>query len=237
MRHAVQRRENGGRRIMRLLLIEDDDLLRTTLTRDLERAGYVVDTAADGENGEFLGSTEQYDIAVLDLGLPRLSGLEVLRRWRASGVMHPVIVLTARDEWHERVDGLKAGADDYLGKPFHIEELIARIQALLRRGGPHGAHFGSNGLELDDAHQSVTVGSSPAVSLTGLEFRLLRCFVHHAGEVLSKSWLCEHVYGLDEDPESNVIEVYVNRLRQKIGRDAIRTRRGQGYVFEGVRSP
>jgi DNA-binding response OmpR family regulator len=220
---------------MRLLLVEDDELLRTTLTKDLERAGYVVDSAADGERGEFLGSTEQYDIVILDLGLPRLSGLDVLRRWRASGVLHPVIVLTARDEWHERVDGLKAGADDYLGKPFHVEELLARMQALLRRGAPQAIHFGRRGIELDEEHQTVTVDGARTETLTGLEFRLLRCFVHHAGEVLSKSWLGEHVYGLDADPDSNVIEVYVNRLRQKIGRDSIRTRRGQGYVFEGVR--
>jgi DNA-binding response OmpR family regulator len=221
---------------MRLLLIDDDELLRTTLARDLERAGFVVDAAADGAAGELLGSTEEYDIVVLDLGLPRLPGLEVLRRWRAAGITHPVIVLTARDEWHERVDGLKAGADDYLGKPFHVEELLARIQALLRRGAPHGRPFSSGSIELDEAHQSVTIGGRRTETLTGLEFRLLRCFMHHAGRVLSKSWLCEHVYGLDEDPASNVIEVYVNRLRQKIGKDTIRTRRGQGYVFDGAQA-
>ena len=221
---------------MRLLLIEDDLLLRTTLKRDLERAGYAVDCAADGDQGEFLGSTEHYDVAVLDLGLPRMSGLDVLRQWRVSGVMLPVIVLTARDEWHERVEGLKAGADDYLGKPFHVEELLARIQALLRRGVARAAHLVCDGVELDEEHQSAIVDGARSEPLTGLEFRLLRCFMRHQGEVLSKSYLGEHVYGLDADPESNVIEVYVNRLRHKIRKDLITTRRGQGYVFGGERT-
>ena len=220
---------------MRLLLIEDDEVVRSTLERDLRRAGYAVDCAVDGERGEFLGSTEQYDIVVLDLGLPRLSGLEVLRRWRAAGVMVPVIVLTARDEWHERVEGLKAGADDYLGKPFHVEELLARAQALLRRGTARGVRLACSGVELDEEHQGAIIGTRTE-ALTGLEFRLLRCFMRHPGEVLSKSYLGEHVYGLDADPDSNVIEVYINRLRQKLGKDLIQTRRGQGYVFDGARA-
>jgi DNA-binding response OmpR family regulator len=221
---------------MRLLLVEDDELLRTTLTRDLEGAGFAVDSAADGEQGEFLGSTEHYDVVVLDLGLPRLSGLEVLRRWRVSGVMMPVIVLTARDEWHERVEGLKRGADDYLGKPFRVEELLARIQALLRRGVARGVRLAYNGVELDEERQTAIVGGTRSEALTALEFRLLRCMMRHPGEVLSKAYLGEHVYGLDADPDSNVIEVYINRLRQKIGRDLIQTRRGQGYVFGGASS-
>jgi DNA-binding response OmpR family regulator len=230
------RRETGQWSAMRLLLIEDDEVVRSTLQRDLQLAGYAVDCAGDGASGEFLGSTEQYDIVVLDLGLPRLSGLDVLRRWRAAGVMVPVIVLTARDAWHERVDGLKAGADDYVGKPFHVEELLARIQALLRRGPSRPVRLAGGGIELDEEHQRAVVGTR-GEALTGLEFRLLRCFMRHPGEVLSKSYLAEHVYGLDADPDSNVIEVYINRLRQKIGRDLIRTRRGQGYVFDGVRTP
>ena len=221
---------------MRLLLVEDDELLRTTLTRDLERAGFAVDCAADGERGRFLGSTEHYDIVVLDLGLPRLSGLEVLRQWRDSGVMVPVIVLTACDEWHERVEGLKAGADDYLGKPFHVEELLARIQALLRRGVTRGVRLACNGVELDEERQTAVIGGTRSEALTGLEFRLLRCFMRHPGKVLSKSYLSEHVYGLDADPDSNVIEVYINRLRHKLGKDLIRTRRGQGYVFDGAQT-
>jgi two-component system, OmpR family, response regulator len=220
---------------VRLLLIEDDQLLRTTLKADLERAGYVVDCAVDGEQGEFLGSTEHYDIAVLDLGLPRLSGLNVLRKWRASGVMLPVIVLTARDQWHERVEGLKAGADDYLGKPFHVEELLARMQALLRRGVSRSVRLACHGVELDEEHQSAIVDGVRTESLTGLEFRLLRSFMRHPGRVLSKSYLGEHVYGLDGDPDSNVIEVYINRLRHKLRKDLITTRRGQGYVFGSER--
>ena len=222
---------------MRLLLVEDDELLRITLTRDLEGAGFAVDTASNGEQGEFLGSTEHYDIVVLDLGLPRLSGLDVLKRWRESGVMMPVIVLTARDAWHERVEGLKEGADDYLGKPFRVEELLARIQALLRRGVPRGVRLVCNGIELDEERQTAIVGDTRSEPLTALEFRLLRCMMHHPGEVLSKSYLGEHVYGLDADPDSNVIEVYINRLRQKLGRELIRTRRGQGYVFDGAPTP
>jgi two-component system, OmpR family, response regulator len=218
---------------MRLLLIEDDEVVRTTLERDLKHAGYAVDCAADGERGEFLGSTEPYDVVVLDLGLPKMSGLEVLRRWRAAGVMVPVVVLTARGEWHERVEGLKAGADDYLGKPFHVEELLARVQALLRRGVVRGVRLACSGVELDEEHQTAIVGTRTEL-LTALEFRLLRCFLQHPGEVLSKSYLGEHVYGLDADPDSNVIEVYINRLRHKLRKDLIQTRRGQGYVFDGA---
>ena len=219
---------------MRLLLIEDQDLLRTTLAADLERAGFAVDVAADGENGEFLGATEHYDAVVLDLCLPRLPGLEVLRRWRNSGMSSPVIVLTARDQWHERVEGLKAGADDYLGKPFHFEELLARVRALLRRGASRATRLACGAVELDEQRQCAIIDGARPESLTGLEFRLLRCFMLHRGEVLSKSWLASHVYGLDADPDSNVIEVYVNRLRNKLGRDMIRTRRGQGYVFDAA---
>lgn len=219
---------------MRLLLIEDDELLRTTLEADLERAGFVVDSAADGEAGEFLGATEHYDIAVLDLGLPRLPGLAVLRRWRACGMELPVIVLTARDQWHERVEGLKAGADDYLGKPFHFEELLARIRALLRRGKPQVTRLACSGVELDLEHQSAVINGARTEALTALEFRLLHCFMRDPGKVMSKSYLGEHVYGLDADPNSNVIEVYINRLRRKLGKDLIQTRRGQGYVFDGT---
>jgi DNA-binding response OmpR family regulator len=218
---------------MRLLLIEDDAVVRSTLERDLQRAGFAVDCAGDGEKGEFLGSTEHYDVVVLDLGLPRLSGLDVLRRWRAAGIAVPVIVLTARDQWHERVEGLKAGADDYLGKPFHVEELLARIQALLRRGVVRGVRLACSGVELDEEHQSAILGARTE-PLTALEFRLLRCFMRHPGKVLSKAYLGEHVYGLDSDPDSNVIEVYINRLRHKLRKDLIQTRRGQGYVFDGV---
>ena len=219
---------------MRLLLIEDDALLRSTLEKDLQRAGYAVDAVADGGQGEYLGATEHYDAAVLDLGLPTLPGLDVLRRWREAGNPMPVIALTARDQWHERVEGLKAGADDYLGKPFHMPELLARIEALLKRGRARPATLERWGVVLDEDHQAVKVDGREPQALTALEFRLLRCFMHNPGKVLSKSWLGEHVYERDADPDSNVIEVYVNRLRQKVGRDLIQTRRGQGYVFGGA---
>jgi DNA-binding response OmpR family regulator len=216
---------------MRILLIEDDALLRATLAADLQRAGFAVDTADDGERGEFLGATEHYGLVVLDLGLPRLSGLDVLRRWRAGGVDIPVIVLTARDRWHERVEGLKAGADDYVGKPFHFEELLARVHALLRRVRGNAVRLECGGVELDAEQQSAIVDGARTEPLTALEYRLLSCLMRDPNKVLSKSYLASHVYGLDADPDSNVIEVYINRLRRKLGKDLIQTRRGQGYVF------
>jgi two-component system OmpR family response regulator len=219
---------------IRVLLIEDDAALCESLRQDLTRAGFAVDVAHDGETGEFLGATEAYDLAVLDLGLPKLSGLEVLRRWRAQGVALPVLVLTARDAWYERVDGFKAGADDYLGKPFHVEELVVRLLALAkRRHGQAPAPLQKDGLRLDEERQCVVVDGARTECLTAVEFRLLRCFMLHSGQVLSKTHLAEHVYGAEDDPDSNVIEVYVNRLRRKLGKDLIATRRGQGYVFDG----
>lgn len=220
---------------MRVLVVEDDALLRATLERDLAAAGFAVDAAADGVAGEFLGASETYDVVVLDLGLPGLPGLEVLRRWRAAGVLVPVLVLTARDQWHERVEGLKAGADDYLGKPFHVEELLARLHALLRRGqAAHAPRLRCEGVELDEEHQAVIVDGVRTEPLTALEFRLLRYLMVHRGKVVSKSTLGDHLYERDMDPDSNVIEVYINRLRRKLGRDLIHTRRGQGYVFDGA---
>ena len=219
---------------MRLLLIEDDEALAANLADDLARAGYAVDVARDGVEGEFLGRETAYDAAVLDLGLPRMPGLEVLRRWREAGNPVPVIVLTARDAWHERVNGFKEGADDYLGKPFHVEELIARIGALLRRrGGQAGPAVTSGDLRLDEDRQEVILPDGDAVPLTGTEFRLLRAFMLNQGRILSKTRLIEHVYDQDFDRDSNLIEVYVRRLRDKIGRDRILTRKGQGYVFPG----
>lgn len=219
---------------MRVLLVEDEALLRDTLKRDLEAAGFAVDTAVDGTGGEFLGASEDYDAVVLDLGLPGLPGLEVLRHWRAGGHLMPVIVLTARDQWHERVTGLKAGADDYLGKPFHFEELLARLHALLRRGkSGHAPRLHRDGVELDDERQTVIIDGVRTEALTSLEFRLLRYLMVHSGKVVSKTTLGDHVYERDMDPDSNVIEVYINRLRRKLGKDLIQTRRGQGYVFDG----
>lgn len=217
---------------MRLLLIEDDPDLCALLRRHLEAAGFAVDVAQDGETGEFLGSTENYDIAVLDLCLPKLSGLDVLKRWRAAANPLPVLILTARDAWFEKVDGFKAGADDYLGKPFHFEELIARILALVKRAhGRNQAKLEMFGISLDEERKIVTVDGARTEPLTLTEFRMLRCFMLHAGKPLSKTHLSEHVYDNDVDVDSNVIEVYVNRLRRKLGKNLIHTRRGQGYVF------
>ena len=219
---------------MRILVAEDDNALRERLVETLTRAGFAVDAVADGVEAEFMGDQEPYDAVVLDLGLPKRPGLEVLRNWRAAGNSIVVLILTARGEWFERVEGFKAGADDYLGKPFHMEELVARLNALVRRGTRNTEPALSNhGLTLDDDRQTVTLANGETLQLTGVEFRLLRYFMVNAGKLLSKSRLTEHVYANDQDKDSNVIEVYVNRLRNKLGRELIRTRRGQGYVFGG----
>ncbi len=217
---------------MRLLLVEDDPQLAEQLRGELRRAGYAVDWADNGIDGEFQGSEEPYDAAILDLGLPGRPGLEVLRNWRAAGSRLPVIVLTARDAWHERVDGLKAGADDCLGKPFHFEELHARLDALLRRSQQRASDLLEvAGITLDEEQQCVRLADGTTQALTGTEFRLLRYFMVNAGKILSKSRLTEHVYEGDSDPDSNVLETYVRRLRQKLGKECIETRRGQGYLF------
>jgi two-component system OmpR family response regulator len=218
---------------MRLLVVEDDAELCQHLQSGLRQAGYAVDLAGDGVEGEFLGDSEPYDAAILDLGLPRRPGLEVLRNWRGRDNSLPVIVLTARDSWHERVDGLKAGADDYLGKPFHMAELLARIEALLRRRHTDGRDTLSSGpVSLQQETQILTTEDGRQHPLTATEFRLLRYLMLHPGKVLSKSRLAEHVYEYDGDRDSNVIEVYINRLRKLLGKQSIRTRRGQGYVFQ-----
>ncbi|MBV0933465.1 response regulator transcription factor [Marinobacterium weihaiense] len=217
---------------MRILLVEDDLQLVARLKPQLQRAGYAVEHAKDGIDGEFLGREEAFDAVVLDLGLPGRPGLEVLNHWRASGLEMPVLILTARDAWHERVDGLKAGADDYLGKPFHVEELLARLEVVIRR---HHGHASSRlqvaGLTLDLDQRQVCDGQGQVHRLTGREFRLLRYMMLNADRVLSKTELSEHVYEEDDLRDSNVIEVYVNRLRQRLGRQCIQTRRGQGYVL------
>lgn len=221
---------------MRLLIVEDDPALSRKLKEDLVRAGFAVDVADNGVDGEALGMEEPYDAVVLDLGLPGRSGLDVLRNWRAGGKKVPVIILTARDAWYEKVEGFKAGADDYLGKPFHIEELTARINAVIRRlNAQPGGALNAAGLTLDEDRQTVITADGAVHELTGTEFRLLRYFMLHPGQILSKTRLTEHVYDYDSDKDSNVIEVYVNRLRQKLGKDLIETRRGQGYVFGASR--
>ncbi len=221
---------------MRVLLVEDDPALSAGLKGDLQRAGFAVDVADNGVDGEFMGDEEPYDAVVLDLGLPDRPGLEVLRHWRERDNTVPVLILTARDAWHEKVEGFQAGADDYLGKPFHVEELIARLNALIRRrGGVASPRLKVGGLELDSDQQTVCDSRGQCFELTGTEFRLLRYFMLNPGKVLSKTRLTEHVYDYDSDKDSNVIEVYVKRLRQKLGKDIIQTRRGQGYVFEAGR--
>jgi len=216
---------------LRLLLAEDDPELSARLGRYLGRQGFAVDSCTDGVETEFSGREIAYDVIVLDLGLPKRPGLEVLANWRKAGVKTPVLILTARDTWQEKVQGLQQGADDYLTKPFSEEELLARLQALIRRNtGTVGDTLSINDWVLDEATQSVS-REGERCELTGIEFRLLRYFMLHPGRILSKSRLTEHVYEQDADKDSNVIEVYVNRLRQKLGNEVITTKRGQGYVF------
>ena len=218
---------------MRLLLVEDDSELIKSLTKPLEAAGYAVDVADNGIDGEYLGNENIYDIAILDLGLPRRNGLEVLANWRKKNNKLPVIILTARDTWQERVDGFKVGADDYIGKPFHIEELLARLTALLHRSKQSpGGTLSTCGLVLDEERQTVETEDGQTHSLTGTEFRLLRYFLLNPGLILSKSKLTDHIYNFDSDKDSNVIEAYIKRLRKILGKDRIETHRGQGYVFK-----
>lgn len=217
---------------MRLLVVEDDPELVSYVRRDLVRAGFAVDVADNGIDAEHLGNTEPYDAVVLDLGLPQKPGMDVLQAWRERGNRVPVIVLTARDAWYERVDGFKAGADDYLGKPFHVEELIARIRALIyRRHGRTSNRIETRTLRLDEDVQEVEVAEQDTYKLTGTEFRLLRYMMLNSGQILSKTRLSEHVYDQDSERDSNLIEVYIRRLREKIGTHMILTKRGQGYIF------
>ncbi len=220
---------------MRLLLAEDNVALADTLCASLRQAGYAVDWRTDGRDAQLLGEQEPYDLCILDLGLPGRSGLEVLQAWREQGLALPVLVLTARGSWAERVEGLRAGADDYLTKPFHPEELLLRIQGLLRRS--HGREpqnqLRAVGLVLDETSQQVSGPGLDAVQLSASEFRLLRCFMLHAGQLVSKTRLAEHLYDYEAERDSNVIEVQINHLRRKLGKQAIETRRGQGYVLVG----
>ncbi|MBV7562650.1 response regulator transcription factor [Pseudomonas sp. sia0905] len=219
---------------MRLLLVEDHVPLADELTASLTRQGYAVDWLADGRDAVYQGASEPYDLIILDLGLPGKPGLEVLQEWRQGGLVTPVLILTARGSWAERIEGLKVGADDYLTKPFHPEELQLRIQALLRRarGLANQPQLQAVGLQLDESRQCVSRGDEQ-IELTAAEFRLLRYFMLHAGQILSKSHLAEHLYDGETERDSNVIEVHVNHLRRKLGREVIETRRGQGYRFTG----
>jgi two-component system OmpR family response regulator len=220
---------------MRILLVEDDVRLAKQVATTLERAGYTVDQSGDGEDGWFMGDSQPYDAAILDLGLPMLDGLSVLRRWRGAGRSMPVLILTARASWREKVTGLREGADDYLAKPFEIEELLARLEALIRRASGHASAIISlAGLTLDPGSQRVSLAGVP-LDLTPLEYRALAYLIMHPDKVITKTELTEHIYGQDDDRDSNVIEVLINRLRKKIGADLIRTRRGQGYEIGASR--
>ncbi len=214
---------------MRVLIVEDEPNLLRQLKSALEGAGYAIDTASDGEDGQYLGSTESYDAVVLDLGLPEVDGLTVLDRWRRDGRTMPVLVLTARDSWSDKVAGLDAGADDYLAKPFQTEELIARLRALIRRAaGQATSELSAGGVRLDSRSGRVTLDGEP-VKLTAQEFKLLSYLMHHKGKVVSRTELIEHIYDQDFDRDSNTIEVFITRIRKKLGADLISTTRGLGY--------
>lgn len=217
---------------MRILIVEDEPSLGKQLKATLEGAGYAVDLATDGEEGHFLGSSESYDAVVLDLGLPEIDGLTVLDRWRREGKVMPVLVLTARDSWSDKVAGLDAGADDYLAKPFQAEELIARLRALIRRAaGNASSELTAGDVRLDTRSGKVSLAGQP-IKLTAQEYKLLSYLLHHKGKVVSRTELIEHIYDQDFDRDSNTIEVFVTRIRKKLGQDVITTIRGLGYSLE-----
>jgi len=214
---------------MRVLVVEDEPDLRRQVSRALLEAGYSVDEAPDGEEGQFLGDTEPYDVIVLDLGLPKIDGISVLSHWRQGDRDMPVLILTARDSWNEKVGGFDAGADDYLTKPFHMEELLARVRALIRRSAGHATPVLECGpAELDTRTGKVTMDGT-AVSLTAHELKVLSYFMHHQGRVVSQTELIEHIYDQDFDRDSNTIEVFIARLRKKLSPELIKTHRGRGY--------
>jgi two-component system, OmpR family, response regulator len=216
---------------MRILVVEDDVDLNRQIVSALGDAGYVVDKALDGEEGHYLGETEPYDAVILDLGLPVLDGVSVLEKWRRAGKKMPVLILTARDRWSDKVAGFDAGADDYVTKPFHMEEILARIRALVRRTAGHATSEITCGpVELDTKGARVNVNGMP-IKLTSLEFRLLAYLMHHKGKVVSRTELVEHLYDQDFDRDSNTVEVFVGRLRKKLGVDVLHTIRGMGYCM------
>ncbi len=217
---------------MRLLVVEDDRDLNRQVVAALEAAGYAVDRAFDGEEGWFLGDTEPYDAVVLDIGLPKRDGVSVLEAWRKSGRAMPVLILTARDRWSDKVQGFDAGADDYVAKPFHMEEVLARLRALLRRAAGHASsELVAGPVRLDARAGRVSVNGA-VVKLTSHEYRLLSYLMHHSGRIVSRSEIVDHLYDQDFDRDSNTIEVFVGRLRKKLGVDIIQTARGLGYIVE-----
>lgn len=218
--------------IIRVLIVEDDAKIAARLAETLTEAGFVAEHTADGEHGWELGAAGCYDAAILDLGLPNLSGIQILTRWRKAGIQMPVLILTARDNWTERVEGLNAGADDYLGKPFQSPEVVARINALIRRSTGNADPILRHGdIELDPTANAVTLAGVP-IDLTARELRILTYLMRRRGRIVSQSELIDNVYTIDETRESNTIEVYIGRLRKKLGRDVIRTFRGLGYRME-----
>jgi len=217
---------------MRILVVEDEASLAKQLTSSIAEAGYAVDHAADGEQADFLAQTEQYDAMVLDLGLPKIDGLTLLRNWREAGLATPVLVLTARGSWHDRVRGIDGGADDYVSKPFRTEEVLARLRALIRRASGHFTpELRAGSVALDPRQSRVTLDGAP-VKLTGHEFRVLSYLMHHRGRVVSQAELTEHIYAQDFDRDSNTVEVFIARLRRKLGVSFIDTVRGLGYRIE-----
>lgn len=218
-----------GKRALKLLLIEDDITLVKRLKKVLQDAGYALEHANNGIDGQFSGE-DDFDIIILDLGLPGKSGLDILRHWRNKGLKMPVLILTARDAWHEKVDGLKAGADDYLGKPFHTEELLARLEVLVRRKFGNADNLLTHcGVKLDIDKQTVTNIDGGVIELTAIEYRLLHYLMMNPNKVISKTELSERAYQEEQLKDTNVIEVYINRLRKYLGKSFIETRRGQGY--------
>jgi DNA-binding response OmpR family regulator len=216
---------------MWVLVIEDERKIAAEIAATLSNAHYVVDVAHDGEEGWFRAETENYEAIVLDLGLPQLDGISVLKKLRAAGVATPILILTARGSWMERVEGIDAGADDYLPKPFHHEELLARLAAIIRRSAGHASPVVESGpLRLDARRSVVTLDGKP-LALTALEFRALRYLLHNKGRPVPQGELAEHVYGAEAEPDSNTLEVLIGRLRKKVGSDLIETRRGYGYVI------
>jgi len=215
---------------MRLLVVEDDRDLNRQICTALEHAGYAIDRAFDGEEGHFLGDTEPYDAVILDIGLPKMDGITVLEKWRSDGRTMPVLILTARDRWSDKVQGFDAGGDDYVAKPFHMEEILARVRALLRRATGHARSELSCGPVLLDTRSSRVVVDGNPIRLTSHEYRLLSYLMHHQGRVISRSELVEHLYDQDFDRDSNTIEVFVGRLRKKLDADIIQTVRGLGYL-------
>ena len=216
---------------MRCLIVEDDPLLSSQLVEAMQASGFACDSAADGEQGEFLGSTESYDVAVLDLGLPGLPGIEVLTRWRQAGITMPVLILTARGDWTDKVAGFRAGADDYAVKPFRLEEVVIRAQTLVRRAAGHAqAVIQAGPLRLDSQLGIITLNGM-ALKLTAFEARILTYLIHHQNRVVSRTELSDHLYDAAADRDFKSIEVVIGRLRRKIGEGLIETRRGEGYVL------